>query len=65
MVLSEALPLNIETAEKRYQYLSRLGMQKLENVLISGKCSVQTNIGIIHDQGHPEPWIIAMSQSTT
>jgi hypothetical protein len=41
----------------------RLGIQKLENVLISGKCSVQTNIGIIHDQGHPEPWIIAMSQS--
>lgn len=25
------------------------------------KTEIQTNIGIIHEKGHPEPWIIAMS----
>lgn len=32
----------------------------IENAEITGKC-VKTNIGIIHDPGHQEPWIIAMS----
>ncbi|TRX00316.1 transposase [Candidatus Methylobacter oryzae] len=30
------------------------------NVRLFGVGEVMTNIGIIHDEGHPEPWIIAM-----
>jgi hypothetical protein len=32
----------------------------LEDVELTGK-RARTNIGIIHDPGHTEPWIIAMS----
>lgn len=30
------------------------------NVRLFGVGEVMTNIGILHDEGHPEPWIIAM-----
>jgi hypothetical protein len=30
------------------------------NVRVFGVGEVITNIGIVHDEGHPEPWIIAM-----
>jgi len=33
----------------------------LENVELTGK-RARTHIGIIHDPGHCEPWIIAMSE---
>jgi hypothetical protein len=33
----------------------------LTNVALTAK-RARTNIGIIHDPGHPEPWIIAMSE---
>ena len=39
-----------------------LGLRSLENV---GFGSTQTNIGILHEKGHKEPWIIAMDQSPT
>ena len=41
-------------AEKRTFYL--------EDVELTAR-RVRTHIGIIHDPGHPEPWIIAMSDS--
>jgi hypothetical protein len=38
-----------------------VGQQRfLKNVSITRKAT-RTNIGIIHEKGHPEPWIIAMS----
>jgi hypothetical protein len=40
-------------AEKRTFYL--------EDVELTAR-RVRTHIGIIHDPGHPEPWIIAMSE---
>jgi hypothetical protein len=32
----------------------------LPNVRLFGQSAVMTNIGILHEAGHPEPWIIAM-----
>jgi len=32
----------------------------LPNVRLFGQGEVMTNIGILHEEGHPEPWIIAM-----
>jgi hypothetical protein len=32
----------------------------LPNVRVFGQGAVMTNIGILHEAGHPEPWIIAM-----
>ena len=32
----------------------------LPNVRLFGQGAVMTNIGILHEAGHPEPWIIAM-----
>jgi hypothetical protein len=40
--------------------LALSGTHYFENVALTGK-RVSTNIGIIHDPGHAEPWIIAMS----
>jgi len=40
--------------------LALSGTHYFENVALTGK-RVSTNIGIIHDAGHAEPWIIAMS----
>jgi hypothetical protein len=40
--------------------LSLSGTHYFPNVALTAK-RVSTNIGIIHDAGHPEPWIIAMS----
>jgi Transposase DDE domain len=40
--------------------LAGSGARYFENVALTGK-KMCTNIGIIHDPGHEEPWIIAMS----
>jgi hypothetical protein len=40
--------------------LARSGGNYFENVVLTAK-RVTTNIGTIHDPGHAEPWIIAMS----
>jgi transposase len=40
--------------------LALFGVNYFENVALTAK-RVTTNIGIIRDPGHPEPWIIAMS----
>jgi Transposase DDE domain len=40
--------------------LANSGVPYFEAVALTGK-RVSTNIGIIHDPGHVEPWIIAMS----
>jgi transposase len=40
--------------------LALSGVNYFENVALTAK-RVTTNIGIIRDPGHPEPWIIAMS----
>jgi hypothetical protein len=40
--------------------LALSGVNYFENIALTAK-RVTTNIGIIRDPGHPEPWIIAMS----
>jgi len=40
--------------------LARSGAHYFKGVALTGK-RVSTNIGVIHDAGHAEPWIIAMS----
>ncbi|GAC1608290.1 MAG: hypothetical protein NVS3B2_17630 [Ramlibacter sp.] len=40
--------------------LARSGAHYFRHVALTGK-RVSTNIGIIHDPGHAEPWIVAMS----
>src|ERR671910_1732412 len=40
--------------------LALSGGHYFENIILTGK-RITTNLGIIRDPGHPEPWIIAMS----
>ena len=40
------------------------GERMLTGVELTGK-RVKTNIGMVHEEGHPEPWFIAMSQAPT
>lgn len=37
----------------------KLGLTRIENAVFN-ETTISTNIGIIHESGHPEPWIIAM-----
>jgi hypothetical protein len=37
----------------------------LPKVRLFGRGEVMTNPGILHEAGHPEPWIIAMDASPT
>ena len=40
------------------------GERMLAGVELTGK-RVKTNIGMVHEEGHPEPWFIAMSDAPT
>ena len=40
------------------------GERMLTGVELTGK-RVTTNIGMVHEEGHPEPWFIAMSDAPT
>jgi Transposase DDE domain len=40
------------------------GERMLKNVELTAK-RVRTNIGMVHEEGHPEPWFIAMSDAPT
>ena len=40
------------------------GERMLTGVELTGK-RVATNIGMVHEEGHPEPWFIAMSDNPT
>jgi hypothetical protein len=40
------------------------GERMLAGIELTGK-RVKTNIGMVHEDGHPEPWFIAMSQAPT
>ena len=40
------------------------GERMLTNVELTGK-RVTTNVGMVHEEGHPEPWFIAMSDTPT
>lgn len=39
--------------------LQKLGLHAIEDAELN-KTGVKTNIGVLHEQGHKEPWIIAM-----
>ena len=45
------------------QYFAR-GERMLTDVELTAK-RVRTNIGMVHEDGHPEPWFIAMSDAPT
>ena len=40
------------------------GERMLIDVELTGK-RAKTNIGMVHEEGHPEPWFIAMSDTPT
>lgn len=42
----------------------KMGLSEIENAQFNGT-DVTTNIGILHEKGHPEPWIIAMDCKPT
>lgn len=48
-----------EGAEITASQASDMKMTALENAIFN-KTSIQTNIGILHESGHQEPWFIAM-----
>ena len=53
--------LVVRNAENRITtgQMAEAGVFTLENVHLTAK-KATTNIGLIHDPGHPEPWIVAM-----
>ena len=54
-------------AKARWLSVSRAvscGERMLTSVELTAK-RVATNVGIVHEQGHPEPWFIAMSDVPT
>ena len=40
----------------------RRGEHRLRDIALTGK-RVRTNVAMVHEAGHPEPWIIALSQA--
>ena len=40
------------------------GEHRLEDVALTGK-RARTHVAMVHEAGHPEPWIIAMSERPT
>ena len=40
----------------------RRGEHRLRDIELTGK-RVRTNVAMVHEAGHPEPWIIALSQA--
>jgi len=55
--LKSNLILEHEQAEIATGDAARMGMTSLDNAIMG---SVRTHIGILHEKGHKEPWIIAM-----
>jgi hypothetical protein len=46
--------------EAKARWLSVSRERMLTGIELTAK-RVTTNVGIVHEQGHPEPWFIAMS----
>jgi len=59
--LRENLVLHHEGGELTTGEAAKAGLTVLQNVCL-GESGVETHIGILHEKGHPEPWIIAMSE---
>lgn len=62
--LKDNLILSHEDAEITPREAIQLGLKSLEKVKFNNT-EVQTNIGIVQESGHPEPWIIAMDVKPT
>lgn len=58
--LKDNFTLWVEGKETNLAALANCERRFLKNVSITRKAT-RTNIGIVHEKGHPEPWIIAMS----
>jgi Transposase DDE domain len=59
--LRENLVLHHEGGELTTGEAAKAGLTVLQNVCL-GESGVETHIGILHEKGPPEPWIIAMSE---
>lgn len=57
--LKENLVVFEDGGEITLRECARIGEHELADVLLTRR-QVRTNIGIIHEKGHEEPWIIAM-----
>jgi len=62
--LKDNLILSHEDGEITPRAAIELGLKSLEKVTFNNT-DVQTNIGIVQEPGHPEPWIIAMDVKPT
>jgi len=58
--LKENYTLWVDGEETTLGALARQAQRFLKNVSVTRKAT-RTNIGIVHEKGHKEPWIIAMS----
>ena len=58
------LNLNHEGGEIKTGEILKLGLNGVENAELS-KSGVKTNIGVLQEEGHPDPWIIAMECKPT
>jgi Transposase DDE domain len=59
--LRENLVLHHEGGELTTGEAAKAGLTGLHSVRL-GESGVETHIGILHEKGHKEPWIIAMSE---
>src|SRR3954464_63242 len=59
--LRENLVLHHAGGELTTGEAAKAGLTVLHSVRL-GESGVETHIGILHEQGHPEPWIIALSE---
>ena len=59
--LKENLVLHHEGGELTTGEAAKAGLTVLQSVHL-GESGVETHIGILQEEGHPEPWIIAMSE---
>ena len=55
------LVVHQETKEVKTGDLETLGMHFLENVKLTGRYE-KTNLAVIHEEGHEQAWIIALSK---
>lgn len=59
--LKKNLILLHEGGEIRSGEIFKIGLSGIENVTLN-QSGVVTNIGVLHEQGHSNPWIIAMDE---
>ena len=58
----DLLVFDCKGGESTISHCFARGERNLVDIGLTGK-RVRTNVGIVHEEGHPEPWFIAMSET--